>query len=87
MKNGVIIILLVLCAGCSTCRFSLVDLDLRSPSQITAYQTEAEIPYAVPVDAALIQTSSITGSIWTEVCDLLKVVKARFRIISIEYRN
>ena len=84
-------VLFVLMAGCATCRFSLVDIDLRSPEQIEASQVEAMAPYmhtgvagtnALP---EVVQTKSLPVSVWTGIMDVLKVLKFRLRIITIEW--
>ena len=75
-------------AGCTTGRMALVDLDLRTPEQITSYQVEAAIPYCrtnqPPVAA---ESKSLIATTWDDIIKVLEVVKGRLRILSIEWAN
>jgi len=91
----VIGISMVLC-GCATKgRVALLDLDLRTPEQILAYQNEADIIY-VPdccVSNPIVVSTNATvkgatiPSPWDIIIKIIEVVKGRIRILSIEWKN
>jgi len=75
-------------AGCTTGRMALVDLDLRTPEQITAYQVEAAIPYCRTNQPAVVaENKSLLATTWDDIIKVLEVVKGRLRILSIEWAN
>ena len=87
------VVLAVLLVGCATKgRLSLLDLDLRDPEQIAASKFEMAVPYTqgslLDTNVAMVATATtqaIPGVIWSEVMDVLKVIKARIRIVSVEW--
>jgi predicted small lipoprotein YifL len=81
----------VLC-GCATKgRLALVDIDLREPQQITEYRYEAGVPYNqgdVIVDGeppAETESQGLAADVWERFMDVLKVIKGRIRIGSLEW--
>ena len=91
MKKTVMVVATVMAislAGCTTGRMALVDLDLRTPEQITAYQVEAAIPYCrTNQPATVAESKGILPTSWEDIIKVLEVVKGRFRILSIEWAN
>jgi hypothetical protein len=73
--------------GCTTGRMALVDLDLRTPEQITAYQVEAAIPYCRTNQPPVVENKSLLTTTWDDIIKVLEVVKGRLRILSIEWAN
>ena len=87
-KIMVVLMVMVMCSGCmSVGRFALVDLDLRTPEQIAAYSHEAEIPYMVPDNSNTMKVGQVAQTIWEQVLEVLKVVKGRLRVVSVEWRK
>jgi hypothetical protein len=83
----VAIVIMVITMGCSTTkgRVFLGDLDLRTPEQIQAQVPEKTIIYGDTVPQVTTQAvESITP--WSLIVDLLKVVKGRLTIVSVEWR-
>jgi len=79
-----ILVTTILLSGCaSRGRLSLIDIDLRSQSQIEAYEKEALIVYqdAPTINAA---TKSFDFSI---ISTILSAVKGRIKVLSIEWKN
>lgn len=84
-----LIVVSLVCSGCATGRITLIDIDLRSADQITAYVPEASVVYK-PGDSASVKavtdgTTSTTSVIWEKIMEVLKVVKGRLRIITFEW--
>lgn len=84
--------LLMITAGCATKgRISLIDLDLRTPEQIIAYQNEADVIYTP--DGCTSNTANnasvrvATTFPWDFVIKIVEVVKGRVRILSIEWKK
>jgi len=86
MKALVVSILIsCLCVvGCATGRFAALDLDMRTPAQIKAFQIEAGIPYQVEKEGTDIRVGSIP---WKLIADFLGILKGRIRILSFEWED
>ena len=93
-RRGLVALALValLCAtaGCATKgRFSLVDLDLRDKGQIEASRFESAVPYVQDslssTNAVMVSTQAIPLSVWTQLMDVLKIIKCRLRVVSFEW--
>ena len=80
--------LVVIMSGCASERFSLLDIDLRTPEQTKAYITEAEVVYKTPVNQAVVGatvgTAVVPNIVWQYVTDLLKITRGRIRVLSFE---
>lgn len=78
----------LLAAGCATKgRMSVVDVDFRDASQIEAGRFEAAVPYATGTTnvPTVVKTESIPPALWGPLMELLKVIKCRIRILSVEW--
>lgn len=96
MKKLVISILVLnvlFSLGCATSkgRFSLVDVDLRTPEQILAYQNEADIVYladgVTPAPATLSAVVPVPAPWYDIVVKIVEVIKGRVRILSFEWKK
>lgn len=95
MKNTIFVLLLsvLLCSvGCATKgRMSLIDLDLRTPEQITAYQQESHDVYAfnTPTNAenVIVEPKSIPAPTWDIIVKIVEVFKGRIKILSFEWKD
>jgi hypothetical protein len=95
MKKSILIFSLLgmlMITGCATRgRISLIDLDLRTPEQIVAYQNEADVIYAP--DGCTSNTANnasvrvATTFPWDFIIKIVEVVKGRVRILSIEWKK
>jgi hypothetical protein len=80
----------IITAGCATKgRISLIDLDLRTPEQIIAYQNEADVIYSPDVSPSNNNASVRAAPCfpWDFVIKIVEVVKGRVRILSIEWKK
>jgi hypothetical protein len=87
----IVLVLVGLTAGCSTSRFSLIDVDLRTPEQTKAYISEAEIVYEAPATVnttmAKMGVAAVPVIVWEYVVELLKVTRGRIRVFSVEAKK
>ena len=89
------LILMLISSGCATSgRFSVIDLDLRSPEQIEAFYGESKVPYNLTLgdstDAeveAEVQVDSKSISIWSFIAPILEALDGRLRIFSFEWKD
>lgn len=87
---GLSLLLLCTASSCTTSkgRFSILDLDLRTPEQIAAYQTEANIPFTFGQQDTIpsgVPRMEVPSTLWAPLFELLKVVKGRLRVVTIEW--
>jgi len=92
MKKIVIVSILCLglvgCASTQRGRFSVLDLDLRTPEQITAYQHESSDVYVEPQQPKpQVETKSFSMAAWDYIVKIVEVFKGRIKIGSIEWTN
>ena len=99
MKKIVLLLVIGACmSGCATSgRLAVVDLDLRSPEQIKAYEVEAQVPYELNEVVTGATTNSVNdvvsadapkvSPIWEFLAPILEAFKGRLRILSFEWRN
>ena len=86
MKNYILVLVCCILTGCvSAGRFSLLDIDLRSPDQINASIPEAKIVYNTPESPQDADVKAITPT--TFIVDLFRIMKCRFRFLSIEWKK
>jgi len=91
-KSGMFIVILIVAAivgsGCaSPGRFALLDLDLRTPEQIEAYKTEAQVPYGVNEAATQEVVSPKVVSVWSFLAPIIQVFKGRIKVLSFEWKG
>ena len=82
-----IIPLMILISGCmSPGRVALLDIDLRTPEQIKAYEVEAQVPFK---DTDIISKDPEPKSVsaWSFVSPIIQVFKGRIRILSVEWQG
>ena len=95
MKNGLTLVTLVtlvtlimISSGCaSPGRFSLLDLDLRTPEQIEAYQVEAQVPYEVKEIPNKEEIAPKAISVWSFLAPIIQVFKGRIKVLSFEWKG
>ena len=86
-KIPVIMVLAMLTlSGCATRgRLSVLDVDLRTPEQIIAYQPEAAVVYESEKPNL---GAGIAAPIpWEFIIKLVEVVKGRVRVLSFEWKK
>lgn len=89
------VFMIIMMSGCATKgRFSAVDIDLRTPEQIIAYQNEADIVYladgVVSNGVNTVATKDIvpTTAPWYDIIvKIVEVIKGRVRILSFEWKK
>jgi len=95
MKNKVLMLcVLVMCVYMSGCassgRFCLVDIDLRTPEQISAYIKESEAVYigeTLPIETDPPEITTKSGGVLSSLFSFLQVLKCRVRVFSAEWRK
>lgn len=92
MRIAIMLIVMAVCLnGCATSgRFSAIDIDLRSPEQIIAYQVEAKVPYdlnEVAVPNVNNAATSKVSPVWQFLAPIIEAFKGRLRILSFEWKN
>ena len=84
------LVLLWLCNGCSTVdkgRFSVIDLDLRTPEQILAGMVENTCIYGGTNQPPQITKTEPRAFPFELLFKFLEVMKGRIRIISLEWKT
>jgi hypothetical protein len=83
-----IIPIVIILSGCATKgRLSVIDIDLRTPEQITAYQKEAEVVYQNEESQTVGSSETASKFSWDVVIKLVEVIKGRVRVLSFEWVN
>jgi len=83
---GAIILFLLLCCGCaSNGRVNVVDFDSREESQIKAAQYEDGCVYGADRTDEQAEKGERAFSAWAELFDMITKLKARIRVISVEW--
>lgn len=92
-KLFIITVICTVVVGCTTSgRFSVVDLDLRSPEQTKAQIPEAEIVYTCTVNNSSTNEVKISSEVVDTlkdsfIVDIFKAVKGRLRVLSLEWKK
>jgi len=92
MKNGLTLVtlvtLVIIGSGCaSPGRFSVLDLDLRTPEQIEAYKVEAQVPYVVKEIPNKEEIAPKFISAWSFLAPIIQVFKGRIKVLSFEWKG
>lgn len=97
MKNFVCLVLALLFCGCSTGRFAVLTVDLRTPEQLKASEVEGTVVYNYGECTNCAACEKCNGdpleepvsspSIIAPIFDFLKLVKGKVSFFSIEWRN
>jgi hypothetical protein len=89
-----VLLLLVMAAGCATQgRLTGADLDLRDPQQIEAGRMDALTPYltqvGIPNTDELVKDPKPRATLiwWEKLLEQLPLMKCRFRLIVIEWKD
>lgn len=80
--------LTLMLSGCATKgRISVVDVDLRTPEQIIAYQPEAAVVYETDKPQPNLGAGIAAPIPWEFIIKLVEVVKGRVRVLSFEWKK
>lgn len=88
MNRLAVLFAILLMTGCATPnkgRVALLDIDLRTPEQLSAYAVEAGIPYKDPAPVLDQHTMSLPLTIWQSVLAMCTAIDGRIRIGSVEW--